>query len=109
VKCELCGVGVIYDGRLSDTNKFRHVSNDSMRRRPAHKPIVEHNFGATIADKNIRIRQLVTFAEGYVGTTVHHQMSGVRGRVIDWHLGKKLRGVWLITDAGTEVYRQWRG
>jgi len=54
-----------------------------------------------------KIRNLVRFAESYMGSVVRHQMSGVKGQVIDWHLGKKLNGVWLMTDAGTEVYRQY--
>jgi len=42
-----------------------------------------------------------------MGRWVLHQMSGVRSRVVDWHLGKKLNGVWLITESGKEVYRRY--
>lgn len=71
--------------------------------------MVEHSFGATPEQKYDRAVVLGNFGLGFIGTTVHHQMSGVDSRVVGYRLGVKMRGVWLITESGKEVYRQYRG
>jgi hypothetical protein len=55
---------------------------------------------------NKRMRRLVSFAESYMLASVRQPLTGELAIVIDWELGKRLNGVWLITDKGFEVYRQ---